>query len=982
MMRPSRICVTARIAGFLIGLLGCVVSATAQQSTGNIAGRVVDEQGAGIAGASVSARNADTGFARETATDANGLYLLSALPVGMYDVAGAQPGLTRFERSSVIVNVAQTTDLAIVLSVAPLAETITVTGEVPGVSLTSSTLGQVVETSRIEGLPLNGRQFANLAAVVPGVGLGFHSDLTKSTQYTPQISGGNGRNISYVVDGGDNNDDTIGGVLQLFPLEAIQEFNVMTQRFDAEHGRGGAVLNVVTKSGTNDLEGSWFTLFRDDSLNAQTFTERINRIEKQAYGRYQLGGSLGGPIVVDKAHFFAAYERTQQDTKQVVNTLGLFTSEDGVYDVRFGETLFTGKIAATAGPAHYVALRYARDSNSQPTGAGLRAARSSWATSQNTFDSVNVNHNWLVGQSRLNEFVFQYSNFVNDIPATSAVPHLRFPNGVTSGTSPVAPQSTEQTKWQFRNDFSWTLTGAGLGHQLRAGLNWIHEPHLFVRVGQGTSGIFTLGANDLNGPVTSILLIGGNTEFNIPIDSYSLYLQDDWRMTSRLTLNLGLRWDYVDGIPFDQSRNANFQVLQAAGRTGRFAGTALEDFGQESGGDKDNIQPRLGFVYDLHGAGREVIRGGWGIYTDFAYTNANVLTAAIDAIGGGGPVFVANAPSGIRRPDGTFFRVTDPLSIIASQNQVNPDIPPLSGEVVSPLLEQPVTYQTSLGWARELGPSTWVSADYVRVDGRDLNLRLRPNAIVGGRRYLGDLPIQPNSIGFRTAISKGRSSYDSLILALRRRAVNGLDVSGWYTLARATSDVGTAYDEIVQNLIQDVTNPFGPVQMGPSTRADARHRITVSAIVDAPWGIRVSPIFMYRSALPTHSFEGIDLNADANVNDKTASAYRFAGLNDNGSANFEESGACETVNCSRRASFSQLNLRISRSLPLWRSARIEAIAEVFNIFNATNASIPLTTQRLSATGTPLSSFMQPTAYAGDFQQPEQRVGQIGFRVTF
>ena len=186
----------------------------------------------------------------------------------------------------------------------------------------------------------------------------------------------------------------------------------------------------------------------------------------------------------------------------------------------------------------------------------------------------------------------------------------------------------------------------------------------------------------------------------------------------------------------------------------------------------------------------------------------------------------------------------------------------------------------------------------------------------------------------------------------------------------------------MQNLIQDVTDPFDAVQMGPSTRTDARHRITVSAIVDAPWGIRVSPIFMYRSALPTHSFEGLDLNADANVNDKTASAYRFTGLNDNGSASFDESGPCETVNCSRRASFSQLNLRISRSFPLWRAARMEAIAEVFNLFNAKNPSIPLTTQRLSAGGTPLASFMQPTAYAGDFQQPEQRVGQLGFRVTF
>ena len=173
---------------------------------------------------------------------------------------------------------------------------------------------------------------------------------------------------------------------------------------------------------------------------------------------------------------------------------------------------------------------------------------------------------------------------------------------------------------------------------------------------------------------------------------------------------------------------------------------------------------------------------------------------------------------------GPSFRATDPLSLIASQNLVNPNIPALAGEVVSPRLEQPATSQVSLGWAREIDPSTWVSADYVRVDGRDLNLRLRPNAIVAGRRYLADVPIQPNSINaFRTAISKGSSQYDGLILAVRRRATSGW-ISTPRTLAKATSDVGTAYDEIVQNLIQDVTNPFGHGQDGPSTRTDARHR--------------------------------------------------------------------------------------------------------------------------------------------------------------
>jgi hypothetical protein len=898
-------------------------------------------------------------------------------------VSAERQGLARFERSAVVVNVGQTRDLDITLRIGALSETITVTARAPILTVTSSSVGQVVDTSRIERLPLNGRQFANLAAIVPGVGLGFHSDLTKSTQYSPQISGGNGRNVSYVVDGGDNNDDTVGGLLQLFPLEAIQEFNVMTQRFDAEQGRGGAVLNVVTKSGTNDLHGSWFTLLRDGSLNARTFSEQINNLDKQDYRRYQFGGSVGGPIVANRAHFFAAYERTQQDTRQVVNTLGLFRNEDGIYDIPFREDLFTAKVTGNPRPAHYLSIRYARDGNSQPAGAGLRAAPSSWATTLNTYHSLNANHNWIAGSSAFNEFVFQFSDFVNRVPATDTGPHLRFPNGVTAGTSPLAPQGTEQRKWQFRDDFSWTKTGfGGLGHLLKAGVNVTHEPHLFVSVGQGTSGIFAMGANDVTGPVVSILVIGGNTELNIPIDSYSLFLQDDWRISSRLTLNLGVRWDYVDGIPFSQDRNPNFQVLQAAGRTGRFTGTVLDDFGHEMRADKDNVQPRLGFAYDLRGTGQEIIRGGWGVYTDFAYTNANVLTAAIDALGGGGPVFIASTPTGIRRPDGTFFQVSDPLALIAAQNQVNPNIPSLAGEVVSPRLEQPYTLQTNIGWAREVGPSTALTVDYVRVDGRDLNLRLRPNTLVSGRRYLADLAIQPNSVGFRTALSKGQSRYDALIAGVQRRLSGRLDLNASYTLSKATSDVGTSYDEIVQNLVQDVTNPFAPIQDGPSTRTDARHRVTVSAIVETPWSLRVAPIFFYRSALPVHTFEGRDLNGDGNVNDITAAAYRYTGFNDAGVASFEEAGACETVNCSRRAPFSQLNLRVSREFPLWGTARVEAIGEIFNVFNAKNPSIPLTTQRISATGASLPSFMQPTAYAGDFQQPEQRIGQIGFRLTF
>jgi hypothetical protein len=838
----------------------------------------------------------------------------------------------------------------------------------------------VVDLARIEALPLNGRQFANLAATVPGVTLGFHSDVTKSAQYSPQISGGNGRNVNYIVDGGDNNDDTVGGLLQLFPLEAIQEFDVITHRFDAEYGRSnGGVLNVVTKSGTNQLRASWFTLARDDALNALTLTEKTRNLPKQDYDRLQFGGSLGGPVVRNQVHYFAAYERTQQNKKQTVDTLGLYPEQDGIFDVPFRQNLVTAKLTATPRADHYLAVRYGSDRNSQPSGAALRAAHSSWTTSENTFNSINVNHNWVISSSALNELVVQYADFVNDIPGNGSGPSFSFGNRtVLAGTNLGAPQRTEQTKWQIRNDVTRILAGfGGLAHEFRGGLNWIHEPTLSAYFGAGTSGVYEVATISRSGPVVNVTQIGGNTTANIPIDLVGVYGQDTLRVSERLTLNLGVRWDYVDGMPIDQSRVANFLAMQAAGRTGRFAGTLLEDFGEEPRDDKDNIQPRLGAVYDISGDGRDVIRGGWGLYTDFGYTNSNALTTAID-VAGGGLVFNATNPAGLRKLDGTLFTIDDPISAIAHLNAVAGLTLP-AGEVVSPLLEQPYTRQANIGYAHQIGRSTTVTADYVRVDGGRLNMRVRPNVLVNGQRFLAGVGVSPGNSNFRTALSKGSSRYDGLILALRRRMSAGLDLTASYTLASATSDVGTAYDELTQNLIENILDPFSDVQQGPSARTDSRHNVSITAIVQAPYGINVAPIFMYRSPLPMHTAEGIDRNGDGIINDRTSVAYRYTGLNEEtGVATFEEDGPCETVNCSRRAPFSQLNLRVSRAFQIAGRVRAEAIAEVFNLFNARNPALPLNQQRIQ-TGT---LFMQPSGFAGDVSQPEQRIGQLGFRLTF
>ena len=170
----------------------------------------------------------------------------------------------------------------------------------------------------------------------------------------------------------------------------------------------------------------------------------------------------------------------------------------------------------------------------------------------------------------------------------------------------------------------------GLGHDMKAGVNYIHEPRLFITFNTGTNDYtYNHLDNDVNGPLSSVTRNGGAAEANIPLDQYAFYVQDDWRVTDRLTLNLGLRYDVIDGIQIDQSGNPNFVKVQEAGRAGLLAGIkGLENVGLDPKEDTNNWQPRVGFAYDLRGDGRDVIRGGWGIYTDMGYTNSNVLFPA------------------------------------------------------------------------------------------------------------------------------------------------------------------------------------------------------------------------------------------------------------------------------------------------------------------------------------------------------------------
>ncbi|MEO6238036.1 MAG: TonB-dependent receptor, partial [Vicinamibacterales bacterium] len=710
---------------------------------------------------------------------------------------------------------------------------------------------------------------------------------------------------------------------------------------------------------------------------------------KGDYRRNQFGGSFGGPIMKDKAHFFAAAERTQQDTTQAVNTSGIFPQLDGVYATPYRESLVTGKMTSQLSAQQYLSVRYGRNTNTQPYGANSHTTPNGWGDSANSFNSINLNHNFVMKGSKLNEFIFQFADFRNHIGAASTDPYQSFPNGLFTGQSVNTPQTTEQQKYQFRDDFSWHVSGlGGLGHDFKTGVNFINEPRLFITFNSGKGVLqYTHLDNNINGPLSTVTLNDGDASANIPLKQYAWFIQDDWHVTDRLTANLGLRYDLITGYQFDQSKNPNFVKFQTLGAAGALNGIrGLENFGKTPEDDKNNWQPRLGLAWDLRGNGRDVVRAGWGIYMDMAYTNSNALFAASDATGKGfGTVLNVDNQSGIQNPDGTFYRVGQPVANILSQNQASTSSIPLFGQFTDPRLQLPYTRQTSFGWSHQLASNTVLTADFVRADGRDLNSRPRLNVRPVGQpsapRVLAFTGLTPNALGTRPAISQGKSDYTAGIFGFKRRMTRGIDLTATYTLAKARSVLGNAADELNANLLQDATLLYtDPKVNGPNARTDARHQGTMAGIFMVK-GFTIAPIFLFRSALPVSTTEGLDLNQNSERNDIPAKAYAFNGLNSDGTVKVKENGACETYNCGRGAKRTQMNLRLSRGFRLIGNARVEAIGEIFNLFNAKNPA-GFTTTRLLGTGLANPDFLRPQNYAGDFQQPEQRVGQVGFRFSF
>lgn len=901
-MRKILVFVFWIIAG---AFLATGVALLAQLPSSTINGSIQDPQGAPVWGVHVTVTSATQGISREIVTNADGLYVLPSLPVGRYSMKIVQPGFETIESTGIVLEVGKTVTINATLRIAKTNTMVKVTTANQNVDLSQSMIQGQITSTTIKSMPLNGRNFLELAYLIPGNRPAPTFDPTKTNTLEISSAGGFGRGGNITVDGGDNNDEIVGGTLSNFPIDSIREFQIATARFTAEVGRSGnSIVNIVTKSGTNQYHGSLF--FFERNRNLQALPATFNRtLPTPPFDREQYGGSIGGPFARDRAWGFSSLEYRDQNaalltgardftTDQIINT----SAPAPLRDFLLSNRLDTQINHANALMVRYSFNRSTDTGQATPSQATPAFTAAERQNSLNHFNSIVAGITTVFSPTRLNSFLFHFDNFLNNIPpfpqdAPTTNPPLNLTNelifpDLADGANFNLPQATHLNRYQFSDAFTWTPGK----HTLHAGVEAQHyQAYGLINVfGSGTIILTqdfatqnlngTGNINDLDIPV-AVGIKSSAPVTPVPIPDitdnyYAGFIQDDWKALSNLTLNLGLRYEYDSNLTGNDSAHNPCPNLTAQPTVPCVWMANVINLKKLP--DKKDFGPRVGFVYDPFHGGKTAIRGGYGIYYDRIILEAGseelvqndrALTVTQYAGSVCSSPYVAGPPSlgACFAPQASYAPGSPTIAnAFSGPHQVGG----VGIIAMGPDSHHPLFQQFSLGLQQQFGHSWVLSADGIHVFAyRQLIGHLLRNT-TSTSPYIscpGDNipctitdPLSGISDNITLIQSHAKSWYDGLIVNLQHRssAVGPIQYqySVSYTLSK-TLDYSDD-DQLTNNnadeqvdLVEGINNLR--LEKGYAI-TDERHRMTLYGEALFPWRFSLAPIYTFGSGVPADTF--------------------------------------------------------------------------------------------------------------------------------
>ena len=913
---------------------GAIQPAWAQQTitSATLSGQVEDASGTAISGASLTATNVETNQ-RQTATTGNdGRYRFPYLQVGSYrlsiEALGSLP-LTK----ELTLTVGQTLDLPIKLETPTISAHVNVTTDVPMIETVRTQVTETIRPAEINELPLNGRNYLDLALLIPGVSptnTGSNQRFAETSAVPGQgISIAGQRNLynSFIVDGVSANDDAADLTGTYYSQEVISQFQVVTSGGIAEFGRtSGGVVNIITKSGTNDWRGNLYGFARNQRFDARNPLAPTKDLLTQA----QYGASIGGPIKHDRTFFFTNFEQTRRNYSAVItiapsavatinnrlNAVGYKGPRihTGVVPASFDTTNFFARVDHELNDRNQLSARYSLyqiTADNSRTAGGLNAV-SRGSGLEDTDQTVLVSNVTTLNTRTLNEARFQYTNSRLDAPINDTIGPAVSISGVANfGTATVSPLARDINLFEWVDNLS-TQRNA---HSLKSGIDFLYNRVNIIFPG-ALQGVYNFGSlsNFLIGNYSTFQQAFGAPNQFQSNPNVGFFGQDEWRLRSNFTINAGLRYD--------------LQFLPSPIQT-----------------DTNNIAPRVGFAY-APGDRRTVIRASFGFYYDRI-----PLRATSNALQRDGSKYVVVQFSPTQPGAPVFPNVLDtkPTTLLTKPN-INR---------IDPNIETSYSEQANIQVERELSANTLISVGYLHL--RALHIIASRNANVptvpasAGIPNLGRPDSNWGNIGrFEGA---GDSYYNGMVVSFNKRAGSWANLRMSYTLSKTTDDAGNFFFSTPQNNfnLRD--------DMGLSDN-DQRHRLVVSGSFQAAEGNRdglqkalrgfqLGYIFTYASRLPFNVLLGSDRNFDTNNNDRPVGVGRNTG---------------------RGFDFASLDMRLSRHFKISERVGLDVLAEGFNLFNRANFGVPNNT--FGSGTTPNATFGQPTAAF------DPRQFQFGLKFSF